>query len=85
MIKFSFNKLYLIYLCFVDVLEHLIQWTIEGLDLECAIKQPEVAYKVRHLKLGIRLTAALTSCDSYTAFRILVCSMTIIYVNCISS
>ena len=56
----------------VDVLDHLILWALEGVNLELAIKQPEVVYKVRHLKMGVRLTAALTSCDSYTAFRILV-------------
>lgn len=56
----------------VDVLEMLIDWTIEGLDVNRAVAQPETAYKVRHLKMGIRVAGTLCSCDSYIAFRMLV-------------
>jgi len=55
-----------------EVLELLIDWTFEGLDLNKAMAQPETAYKVRHLKMGIRVAGALCSCDSYVAFRMLV-------------
>ena len=56
-----------------DVLDTLIDWAIEGLDLDKAIQQPETAHKVRHIKMGIKLTAALCTCDSFIAFRMLVC------------
>ena len=47
-----------------DVLETLIDWAVEGLDLSAAIAQPETAYKVRHLKMGVRLSGALCCCNS---------------------
>ncbi|GFQ90344.1 protein virilizer homolog [Trichonephila clavata] len=37
----------------------LIDWVIEGLNFELALKQPQTAYKVRHLKAGIRLATLL--------------------------
>ncbi|ESO87799.1 hypothetical protein LOTGIDRAFT_234825 [Lottia gigantea] len=43
------------------VVEKIIEWTMEGVDLDKAMKQPESAFKVRHLKMGIKLTGALTS------------------------
>jgi hypothetical protein len=55
-----------------EVLDTLIDWVLEGLDRDKAMAQGETAYKVRHLKMGIRLTAALCSCDSYIAFRMMV-------------
>ncbi len=45
---------------------------MEGLDLERAMAQPETAYKVRHLKMGVTLAGVLCTCDSYTSFRMLV-------------
>ena len=54
------------------MLEKLVAWAFEGLDMERAMAQPETAYKVRHLKMGIRLAGMLCSCDSYVAFHMLV-------------
>ncbi len=56
----------------VDVLTILIEWTMEGLDLEKAMAQPETTFKVRHLKMGIMMSSVLCTCDSYTSFRMLV-------------
>jgi hypothetical protein len=56
----------------VDALDLLINWTCDGLDLNKAVAQPEAAYKVRHLKMGIRVAGALCMCDSYVAFQLLV-------------
>ena len=55
-----------------DVLELLIDWTFDGLDIQKAMLQPEPAYKIRHLKMGIRAAGCLCLCDSYIAFRMLV-------------
>ncbi|XP_055934312.1 protein virilizer homolog [Argiope bruennichi] len=37
----------------------LIDWVIEGLDFDLALKQPQTVYKVRHMKAGIRLATLL--------------------------
>lgn len=50
-----------------DVLKTLVEWCLEGLNLKKGIAQPETAFKVRHLKMGIRLAGALCSCDSQVA------------------
>ena len=59
-------------LCVTDVLETLMQWVVEGLDLDAAIAQPETAYKVRHLKMGVRLSDALCSTNSDITLQIMV-------------
>ncbi|XP_064611731.1 protein virilizer homolog [Liolophura sinensis] len=46
-----------------DILDALVEWTMEGLDLSKAIDQPETVFKVRHLKMGIKLCGSLASCD----------------------
>ena len=56
-----------------EMLETLVDWCFEGLDINKAMAQPETAFKVRHLKMGIRLAALLCSADSYVAHRMLVC------------
>jgi len=58
----------------LDALETIIEWTFEGLDLDKAMSQPATPYKVRHLKMGVRVAGALSACDSYIAFRMLVCT-----------
>ena len=52
----------------------LIHWMLEGLDGSKAIAQPESTYKVRHLKMGFKVAAALCACDSDIAVKVLVCS-----------
>uniref|UniRef100_A0A0L8HH29 Virilizer N-terminal domain-containing protein n=1 Tax=Octopus bimaculoides TaxID=37653 RepID=A0A0L8HH29_OCTBM len=52
-----------------DVLTTLLDWCIEGLDLKKAITQPETAFKVRYLKMGIRLASSLCCCDSFVASK----------------
>ncbi|XP_035231040.1 protein virilizer homolog [Stegodyphus dumicola] len=44
---------------FKRTLDTLINWAVDGLDFELALKQPQTAYKVRHLKAGIRLATLL--------------------------
>ncbi|XP_064640162.1 protein virilizer homolog isoform X2 [Lineus longissimus] len=46
-----------------DILEALVSWTLEGLDFDKAIAQPENKYMLRHLKMGIKLVGCLCSCD----------------------
>ncbi|XP_056008740.1 protein virilizer homolog isoform X5 [Ostrea edulis] len=55
-----------------DVLETLIEWTLEGLDEEKAMNQPESAFKIRHLKMGITLAGALCTCDADVCVQALV-------------
>lgn len=55
-----------------DVLKTLVEWCLEGLNLKKGIAQPETAFKVRHLKMGIRLAGALCSCDSQVASMVVV-------------
>ncbi|CAI9735216.1 Hypothetical predicted protein [Octopus vulgaris] len=52
-----------------DVLTTLLDWCIEGLDLKKAITQQETAFKVRYLKMGIRLASSLCCCDSFVASK----------------
>ena len=54
------------------MLDVLVQWMLEGLDETKAMAQPESTYKVRHLKMGFKVTAAMCSCDSDIAVRVLV-------------
>ncbi|XP_054715831.1 protein virilizer homolog isoform X2 [Uloborus diversus] len=44
---------------FEEIIDVLISWVVEGLDFELALKQPQTAYKVRHLKAGIRLATLM--------------------------
>ncbi|XP_025114734.1 protein virilizer homolog isoform X3 [Pomacea canaliculata] len=55
-----------------NILETLVSWTMEGLDENAAMKQPEAAFKVRHLKMGISLSTALLQCDSTVAMMLLI-------------
>ena len=45
---------------------------LEGLDVSKAMAQPKTAYKVRHLKMGVRLAVALLQCDDYIALGLMV-------------
>ncbi|KAK3085549.1 hypothetical protein FSP39_005168 [Pinctada imbricata] len=47
----------------MDVLDTLLDWAMEGVDEEKARVQPESAFKVRHLKMGIKLVGCLCCCD----------------------
>lgn len=68
--------LFHIYVLFtIDILDVLTEWTLEGLTLEKAIGQPDAAYKVRHLKMGIRVAGSLCSCDEAVATNVLVCKL----------
>ncbi|KAL3859118.1 hypothetical protein ACJMK2_009350 [Sinanodonta woodiana] len=53
------------------IINQLVDWALEGLDVNKAMIQPESAFKLRHLKMGIRLTGALCCCDEEVAIRIL--------------
>ena len=64
---------------FVDVLDTLIGWVLEGLDEEKAMNQPESAFKVRHLKMGITLAGALCACDSDICVQALVSDFSLLH------
>lgn len=55
-----------------DILEKLLEWTLEGLDLGKAVGQPETAHKVRHLKMGIKLAGSMCTCSRDILLRCLV-------------
>lgn len=69
------------FLTSLDVLTTLIEWTMEGLSLDVAMAQPETAYKVRHLKMGVMMAGVLCTCDPYTSFRMLVCMLYLFPAN----
>lgn len=46
---------------FDRVVNTLIDWCIEGLSEKYAMEQPTVPFKVRHLKMGIRLARVMVS------------------------
>ena len=54
------------------MLDKLVEWTFEGLDVNAALAQPVTAYKLRHIKMGIHMATALCSCDSFLTFTMLV-------------
>ena len=56
------------------MLQLLVESMLEGLDVEKAMAQPVTAYKVRHLKMGIRLASSLGQCDAHVALSCLVSS-----------
>nr|KAG5709022.1 hypothetical protein BaRGS_004661 [Batillaria attramentaria] len=64
-----FNPLqcYLAPLGQVGVLSVLLDWTMEGLDQDKAMQQPEGTFKVRHLKMGIALATSLLQCSPSVA------------------
>ena len=55
-----------------DVIVQLYGHLLEGLDVSKAMAQPKTAYKVRHLKMGVRLAGALLQCDDYIALGLMV-------------
>ena len=67
---------------FSDVLNKLIEWTLDGLDLEQAVTQPESAFKVRHLKMGIKMAGSLCSLSAEISNKLLVNSKTQFYYPC---
>ncbi|CAH1802876.1 unnamed protein product, partial [Owenia fusiformis] len=54
-----------------EAVDTLVDWALEGLDLEKAMLQPSTPFKVRHLKMGVNLTGALAVCDTSVALRLL--------------
>ena len=60
----------------------LSSWCLEGLDVEKAIAQPETAYKVRHIKMGIRLAGALCMCDDQVTLNLMVSKLNIVKLLC---
>ena len=50
----------------------LVEWTLEGLSEEKAMKQPEATFKIRHLKMGISLATSLLTSDPSVAMALVV-------------
>ncbi|KAK7500315.1 hypothetical protein BaRGS_00008538, partial [Batillaria attramentaria] len=55
------------YLVNVEKRKLLLDWTMEGLDQDKAMQQPEGTFKVRHLKMGIALATSLLQCSPSVA------------------
>lgn len=51
----------------------LLDWTEEGLSLKAALAQSQPAYKVRHIKAGIRMATVLFLTGEDIVSRLLVC------------
>lgn len=54
-----------------DVLNTLMTWVNIGLDYDKVLNQPEASYKVRHMKIGVRLTEAMLSLDQELNYTLL--------------
>ncbi|CAH1398905.1 unnamed protein product [Nezara viridula] len=53
-----------------DVFDRLMQWTIFGLDFNQALSQPQPAFKLRHIKVGVRLVECLAQCGKDACIRV---------------
>ena len=53
-----------------DPVPVVIGWLMHGLDFEAAVGQPQLPFKLRHLKAGVRLSAALLGCSAALAGRL---------------
>ena len=53
-----------------DPVPVILGWLMHGLNFEAALRQPQLPFKLRHLKVGVRLAAALFCCDSALAGRL---------------
>ncbi|KAK0061734.1 protein virilizer, partial [Biomphalaria pfeifferi] len=49
----------------------LVSWAIKGCDSDIAMSQPDAAFKVRHLKAGIRLAGCLSVLNEQIALTLL--------------
>ena len=57
---------------FDSTINTLIDWTLESLNLQSAMEQPETPFKVRHIKMGIRFTGQMLTLYSQLTLRLLV-------------
>lgn len=57
---------------FDSTVNTLVDWTLESLNLQSAMCQPETPYKVRHLKMGIRFTGQMLLLYDQLTLRLLV-------------
>ncbi|KAF0295884.1 Protein virilizer [Amphibalanus amphitrite] len=53
-----------------DPVPAVLGWLEHGLDFEAAVRQQQLPFKLRHIKVGVRLAAALLGCDSALAERL---------------
>ena len=56
-----------------DVIDMLIKWVMEGCNPDIAMTQPEAAFKIRHLKIGMKLAGLLCAQEESIALMLLVC------------
>ncbi|GFR93836.1 virilizer-like protein [Elysia marginata] len=54
-----------------DVLDVLIKWVMEGCDPDIAMTQPGAAFKIRHLKIGMKLAGLLCAQEESIALKLL--------------
>ena len=55
-----------------SVCETLVSWTMESLNEQAAAIQPEVPFKIRHLKTGLRFTSRMFTLSNDLSIRLLV-------------
>ncbi|XP_014279461.1 protein virilizer isoform X2 [Halyomorpha halys] len=56
--------------CREDIFNKLMQWTIIGLDFNQALSHPQPAFKLRHIKVGVRLVESLAQCGKDACIRV---------------
>lgn len=55
-----------------DILKHLVSWVRVGLNFNMALLQPQPGYKIRHIKVGVRLAEILCMCSGALAELLIV-------------
>ena len=56
---------------YIEIIDVLLYWAKQGVDLELASTQTNLAFKVRHIKLGIRLIHNLTIISGSAGIKLL--------------
>lgn len=57
---------------FDSTINTLVEWTLESLNMQAAMCQPDTPYKVRHLKMGIKFSGQILVLYDKLTTRLLV-------------
>ena len=60
---------------FDSAVNTLTDWTLESLNTQSAMRQPETPFKVRHLKMGIKFTGQILVLYENLTTKLLVCGL----------
>lgn len=63
---------------FDSTVNTLIDWTLQSLNTQLAMRQPETPFKVRHLKMGIKFTGQILVLYETLTTKLLVSELIII-------